>query len=115
MLYLQHSQAELTKGSDSNSACSLLQNQPKDWSSYWFYVKVDMSKIPCYTGPAYPLYSPIEAVTATCTASYNHRAVGFKNCENAFFLASTTLGGRDVIEEFVTHGSLADIPWLGTY
>jgi hypothetical protein len=64
-------------------------------------VKVDMSKIPSYTGPSYPLYSPIEAVTATCTAPYNHRAVGFMNCENAFFLASTILGGRDVIEEFV--------------
>jgi hypothetical protein len=53
------------------------------------------------TGPAYPLYSPIEAVTATCTAPYNHRAVGFKNCEDASFLASTILGGRDAIEEFV--------------
>jgi hypothetical protein len=64
-------------------------------------VKVDMSKIPSYTGPSYPLYSPIEAVTATCTAPYNHRAVGFMNCENAFFLANTILGGHDVIEEFV--------------
>jgi hypothetical protein len=79
-------------------------NFPEDWSSYWFYVKVDMSKIPGYTRPAYPLYSPIEAVTATCTASYNHRVVGFKSCENAFFLASTILGGRDVIEEFVAAG-----------
>jgi uncharacterized protein YktA (UPF0223 family) len=60
-----------------------------------------MSKIPGYTGPTYPLYSPIEAVTATCT-TYNHRAVGFRNCESAFHLASTIVGGRDVTEEFVT-------------
>jgi hypothetical protein len=60
-----------------------------------------MSKIPGYTGPTYPLYSPIEAVTATCTAPYNHQAVGFRNCESAFHLASTILGGRDVIEEFI--------------
>jgi uncharacterized protein YktA (UPF0223 family) len=40
-------------------------------------------------------------VIATCTALYNHWAVGFRNCENVFFLASTILGGRDVIEEFV--------------
>jgi hypothetical protein len=60
-----------------------------------------MSKFPGYTRPAYPLYSTIEAVTTTCIAPYNHRAVGFRNCENAFFLASTSLGGRDVIEEFV--------------
>jgi hypothetical protein len=73
----------------------------KDWNSFWFYVKVDMSKIPGYIGPAYPLYSPIEAVTATCAAPYNHRAVGFRNCESAFHLASTILGARDVIEEFV--------------
>jgi hypothetical protein len=79
-------------------------NFPKDWSLYWFYVKVDMSKIPGYTRPTYPLYSPIEAVTATCTPPYNHRAVGFKNCNNAFFLASTILGGRDAIEEFVAAG-----------
>jgi uncharacterized protein YktA (UPF0223 family) len=60
-----------------------------------------MSKILGYTGPAYPLYSPIEAVTATCTAPYNHRAVGFRNCENAFFLACMILGGHNVVEEFV--------------
>jgi hypothetical protein len=60
-----------------------------------------MSKNPGYTGLAYPLYSPIEAVTATCTAPYNHWVVGSRNCKNAFFLANTILGGRDVIEEFV--------------
>jgi hypothetical protein len=60
-----------------------------------------MLKFPGYTGPAYPLYSPIEVVTAVNTAEYNHRAIGFKTCENAFFLARTILGGRDVIEEFV--------------
>jgi DNA-directed RNA polymerase subunit N (RpoN/RPB10) len=47
------------------------------------------------------LFSPIEALTATCTAPYNHRAVGFRNCESAFHLASTILGGCDIIEEFV--------------
>jgi hypothetical protein len=64
-----------------------------------------MSKIPGYTGLTYPLYSPIEAVTATCTAPYNHRAIGFRNCDSAFHLASTILGGRDVIEEFVAAGT----------
>jgi hypothetical protein len=76
-------------------------NFSEDWSSFWFYVKVDMSKISGYTGPAYPLCSPIEAVTATCTAPYNHRAVRFRNCESAFHLADTILGGHDVIEEFI--------------
>jgi hypothetical protein len=77
-------------------------NFTKDWNSYWFYVKVDMSKIPGYEGPTFPLSSPIEELTATCTASYNHCAVGFRNCESAFHLASKILGGRDIIEEFVT-------------
>jgi hypothetical protein len=62
---------------------------------------VDMSQIPGYDGPAHPLYSPIEALTATTTAPYNHRAIVFRNCENAFHLADTILGGRDIIEEFV--------------
>jgi hypothetical protein len=40
-------------------------------------------------------------MTAITTATYNVRTLGFKSCENAFFVASTILGGRDVIEEFV--------------
>jgi hypothetical protein len=35
------------------------------------------------------------------TAEFNHRAVGIRNCESAFYLASTILGGREIIEEFV--------------
>jgi hypothetical protein len=69
-----------------------------------------MSKISGYTGPAYPFCSPIEAVTVTCTAPYNHRAVGFRNCKSAFHLAGMILGGLDVIEEFVA----AEI-WLISY
>jgi hypothetical protein len=60
-----------------------------------------MSKIPGYEGLAFPLSSPIEELTATCTAPYNHHVVGFRNCESAFHLAGTILGGRDIIEEFV--------------
>jgi hypothetical protein len=105
VLYLQHPKAELAKGAHRIQLAPYCKtNFSKDWNSYWFYVKVGMSKIAGYTGPAYPVYSPIEPVTATCTTSYNHRAVGFKNCENAFFLASTILGGHDVVEEFVAAG-----------
>jgi hypothetical protein len=75
-------------------------NLVEDWSSYWFYVKMDISTIPGYDGPAYPFSTPIEALTAISTASYNHRAAGIRNCESAFHLASTILGGRDIIEEF---------------
>jgi hypothetical protein len=59
-----------------------------------------MSAIPSYEGPAHPLSTPMEALTVVCTAPYNHRAAGIRNCENAFHLASTILGGRDIIEEF---------------
>jgi hypothetical protein len=34
-------------------------------------------------------------------AEFNHQAVGIRNCESAFHLASTILGGRDIIEEFI--------------
>jgi hypothetical protein len=60
-----------------------------------------MSKIPDYEGPAFPLSSPIEELTATSTAPYNHCAVGFRNCESAFHLAGIILGGRDIVEQFV--------------
>jgi hypothetical protein len=75
-------------------------NLSKDWGSYWFYVKVDMSKILGYNGPAHPLCSPIEALTATYTTPYNHRAAGFRNFENTFLLASTILGACDIIEKY---------------
>jgi hypothetical protein len=72
----------------------------KDLSAHSFYVKVDMPTVPSYEGPALPFSSPIEALSAISTASYNHRAAGIRNCESAFHLASTIVGGRDIIEEF---------------
>jgi hypothetical protein len=60
-----------------------------------------MSDVPGYEGPACPLSCSIEALTTVNAAEFNHQAVGFRNCENAFHLASTILGGRDIIEEFV--------------
>jgi hypothetical protein len=53
------------------------------------------------------LGQPMAPMTGICTASYNNGTISFKNCENAFFLASTIFGGRDAIEEFV----VADV-WL---
>jgi hypothetical protein len=76
-------------------------NLTDDWNSYWFYVKVDMSEVPGYEGPACPMSCSIEALTAVNAAEFNHRAVGIRNCESAFHLASTILGGRDIVEEFV--------------
>jgi hypothetical protein len=64
-----------------------------DWNSYWFYLKVNMSEVPGYAGPSYPLSCPITPLTATNSAEFNHRAVGIRNCESAFHLASTILGG----------------------
>jgi hypothetical protein len=40
-------------------------------------------------------------VTAVSTATFNSLVVGFKACENGFYLASTILSGRDAIEEIV--------------
>jgi hypothetical protein len=60
-----------------------------------------MSTIPGYEGPAHPLSSPVEALTTVSIADFNHRAVGIRSCENAFQLASTIIGGRDIVEEFV--------------
>jgi hypothetical protein len=60
-----------------------------------------MSTISGYEGPTHSLSSPIEALTTVNTADFNHEAVGIRSCENAFHLASTIIGGRDIIEEFV--------------
>jgi hypothetical protein len=47
------------------------------------------------------LSCPIAPLAAVNVRKYNHRALGIRSCENAFHLASTILGGRDIIEEFV--------------
>jgi hypothetical protein len=60
-----------------------------------------MSEVPGYTGLAHPLSCPIAPLTAVNIAEFNQRVLGIRNCESAFHLASTILGGRDVIEEFV--------------
>jgi hypothetical protein len=60
-----------------------------------------MSEVPGYTGPAHPLSCPIAPLTAVSTAEFNQRALGIRNCESVFHLASTILGGRDIIKEFV--------------
>jgi hypothetical protein len=62
-----------------------------DWRSHWFYLKVDMPKLSC----------PIAPLAAVNVAKFNQRALGIRSCENAFHLASTILGGREIIEEFV--------------
>jgi hypothetical protein len=60
-----------------------------------------MLEVPGYTGPAHPLSCQIAPLTAVNTAEFNQRALGIRNCESAFHLASTILGGRNIIEEFV--------------
>jgi hypothetical protein len=62
------------------------------------YVNSDRSLL---QDQSYPLSRPIAPLTAVNTAELNHRAVGIRSCESVFHLASTILGGRDIIEEFV--------------
>jgi hypothetical protein len=60
-----------------------------------------MYAVPGYEGRANPFRAPIESLTAVGIASYNHRAIGIWDCESMFHLASTIVGGCDLIEEFV--------------
>jgi hypothetical protein len=60
-----------------------------------------MSEVSGYTGLVHPLSCPNAPLTAVNTAEFNQRAMGIRNCGSAFHLASTILGGRDIIEEFV--------------
>jgi hypothetical protein len=101
VLHLQHPSTEYAKGNHANSDRALLQEKfHKGRSSYWFYVKVDMSAMSGYEGPAHPLSTPIEALTVACTTPYNHRAAVIRNVENAFHLVGSILASRDIVEEF---------------
>jgi hypothetical protein len=44
-------------------------NLTDDWNSYWFYVKVNMSEVPGYEGPAYPLSCSIAPLTSVFAAT----------------------------------------------
>jgi hypothetical protein len=66
-------------------------NLSDDWSSHWFYLKVNMPELSC----------PITPLSAVNVAEFNQQALGIRSYENAFHLASTILGGHDIIEEFV--------------
>jgi hypothetical protein len=79
-------------------------NLTDDWNSYWFYVKVNMSEVPGYEGPAYPLSCSIAPLTAVNTAEFNHRAVGIRNCESAFHHASTILEAAILSKSLLPHG-----------
>jgi hypothetical protein len=79
-------------------------NLTDDWNLYWFYVKVDMSEVPGYEGLACPLSFSIEPLTIVNAAEFNHRAVGIRNCENAFqlalYLEAATLSKSSLLSRF---------------
>jgi hypothetical protein len=54
--------------------------------SYWFYVKVDMAKVPNYIGPACPFYLLITPVADVSTAMFNRRVCSFRSAKNGFYL-----------------------------
>jgi hypothetical protein len=60
-----------------------------------------MSKVANYTSPSYPFSSPIAPISAVSTVTFNCRVCSLKSSENGFYITSTILGSRDVIEEYV--------------
>jgi hypothetical protein len=76
-------------------------NFAEDWSSYWFYVKIDMAAIPDYNRLANPFSTPIESLTAISTASYNQRAVGIWNCESMFHLPAESSAGATSLKNLL--------------
>jgi hypothetical protein len=102
MLHFQHSQRKYTKRAYTNSDRALLQDELRE--------RLELVLVLREGGHVYSswlrrtssssLSTHIEALSAICTASYNHRATGIRNYESAFHLASSILGGRNIIEEF---------------
>jgi hypothetical protein len=90
------------KGAYANPDHSLLQNEHGERLELLLVLcKAHMSTILGYDGPAHPFSTPIKALTAISTASYNHLVAGIRNCESMFHLAGTIVGGCDLIKEFV--------------
>jgi hypothetical protein len=99
MLHFQHSQTKYTKRAYANSDRALLQDELRERLEFVLVLR-EGGTVPGYEGPGHPFSTSIETLSAICTASYNHRAAGIRNCESALRLASTILGGRDIIKEF---------------
>lgn len=78
----------------------------EDWTHYWFYVKVGRPDPLSPESTIYPFACGVEDLDVTYAPDYDGKPAAFKACCDAFYLATTTLSGRDVIEEALAVGIL---------
>lgn len=71
-----------------------------NWLRYWFYVKVDMADVSRIRRSFYPFSGPFFPMDISTTPPFTRSKV-VKECENAFYSASKSISGRDLVEEFL--------------
>lgn len=69
------------------------------WLHYWFYVKVGHPDPQISDQMIYPFSSKVEDLNVVFVPDYDAKSDGYEACCDAFYLATTTLSGRDVVEE----------------
>jgi hypothetical protein len=74
------------------------------WNSYWFYLKVNMSEVSGYAGPAHPLSCPIAPLTAVNTAEFNHRQWGLGTARVLFISPALYLGATTSLKSSLLPG-----------
>lgn len=71
-----------------------------DWLQYWFYIKIDMSNASSIGRAFYSFYNSLGPMDIT-TAPLFFKSGAVKDCENAYVLASSSITGQDLVEEFL--------------
>lgn len=71
----------------------------EDRLRYWFYVMVGCPDPLSPDTTIYPFACKVEDLNITHISDYDAQSAGFKACCDAFYLATTTISGRDVVDE----------------
>ena len=72
-----------------------------DWAQYWFYAKISFPASGPSAAVSYPLSAKVLPFNHVSKANFKRTAAGYKDCCAAFATATSVIGGRDLVEEYV--------------
>jgi len=72
-----------------------------DWAQYWFYAKISFPASGPSVAVSYPLSAKVVRFNHVSKANFKRTAAGYKDCCAAFATATSVIGGRDLVEEYV--------------
>jgi hypothetical protein len=72
-----------------------------DWAQYWFYAKIDFPRANDSQESVFPLASKVLPFQHVNQADFDKSLPEFKGCSATFKAAVESIGGRDLVEEYM--------------